>query len=608
MSLDINTQIENNFIDNIQYFQKNQTAIFNKISEFEMAVENGFYQLRYELIYENDTFNAIELETQKLFYKQGANSVTNKALQSINPFYAVDTTHALTPSMNYTKAHLPKEMQLCNIYKFIFFGTGLGLHVQALHAKIQAKAYLFVEDDLELFRLSMFCINYKKLAEEATLFFSVFEEKNSFLQKNQDFLNYKEYLNHALKFFKMDTQSTTKLEEFQKSISLQTSQIPLYSTLLQEYLKPLKNIFKGYKFLTTTTTLSNELLDTTPFLLVTNNDSLNRSRKWLQENHHRFVTVAALETIKLLQEIDVHVDIITYLNTPNTESIDLEDIKESSSFTKTICLFSANTPSHIMKCFTQENIFLFEEETNYKKYALRPDASEKDSLTYQLMLLLHVKSIYLLGFDFSLDAHTDIVSKENSFDIEGNFHAHVATTPSLFAALQSINNSSRFYKKTTQNVYNLSNGAKLQGTFSLHPEDIHLKTLSLSPNTLYEQINRNIDQGLSAQELENLHIKLKSAQELQAYFRALQNEHFTSKESYLESLESLYDFIVKVHNEELSQIFYSYLQTTLGAIFTFFNTKNIQNTLVHVQAFNTLLSQELLALCENYISKITEEL
>ena len=64
------TLITNNFNQNIEYLQKEHPKIFQKLSALDTALENGHYQDRYELVYENDGFDVYEKSTQNYLYNK----------------------------------------------------------------------------------------------------------------------------------------------------------------------------------------------------------------------------------------------------------------------------------------------------------------------------------------------------------------------------------------------------------------------------------------------------------------------------------------------------------------------------------------------------------
>lgn len=149
------------YTKNIEYFKKNQNDIYNSIASFDSALEQSLYQNKYNLIFKNTYFDVQELDSENYLYGEDSNKFSYDLINKVNN----------------------------NTDKFIFFGTGLGLHITSIDTKIKADEYLILEDDLELFKLSMFTTKYYALAQDAKLTFSIFDDENIFLEKVTNFLS-----------------------------------------------------------------------------------------------------------------------------------------------------------------------------------------------------------------------------------------------------------------------------------------------------------------------------------------------------------------------------------------------------------------------------------
>ena len=157
---DIQEKIMTTFEDNMSYFEKYQPELYNKLASFDSAVEQGLYQHRYDLVFENNSFNVQELEKNRYLYQQDSNKFSYEIAQKFQQ----------------------------QTERFIFFGVGLGLHLTSIDKKIAGQHYLIVEDDLELFKFSTFVTSYATLAQSAKLYFSVFDKEEQFFVIAEDFI------------------------------------------------------------------------------------------------------------------------------------------------------------------------------------------------------------------------------------------------------------------------------------------------------------------------------------------------------------------------------------------------------------------------------------
>jgi len=483
--VDIHTLITQNFEQNIHYLQQNHPKLFSKLSAYENAIEKGLYTQKYELIYEKENFDVHELSTNTNLYSLQSKEYTKLATESVTLDSDNDCFRTLPLEDEALFSAIEQEKiikyPLKTLQKFIFFGTGLGLHINTIIEKFSLQSVLIIEDDLELFRLSLFTTNYKYLSKKCELYFSIFEETAEFLPTSSTFLNSYHYYNTTLKFFTMLNHTTSKIQEFQLAISTQAHLTFLYKDFFLQLLQPLENLTKGYKFLTRKSSF--EQLRK-PFILLGAGPSLEEEIIPLKESQDSFIIVAVSATLAYLESQNIHVDIIIHLDAFENAFAHFMKIKNKEYFSNSIVFCSAKTPHKVLNYFTKENIYLFEDTISYKTDSLKPASPCVGSLAYQVLLLLKVPTIYLLGLDLSIDTHsgathsashnyTKILDinkkveevsptsyKEYLLEIEANQGGITLTTPHFLYSIETINLSSKLLKKST--VYNLGNGAKFQ--------------------------------------------------------------------------------------------------------------------------------------------------
>ena len=76
----------------------------------------------------------------------------------------------------------------------------LGLTDQNFHKVLNAKTYLIVEPNIEIFRLSMFITDYKILTKNSKLFFAIDENEYTLKEVIKSFLEYKYEFNNLIHF------------------------------------------------------------------------------------------------------------------------------------------------------------------------------------------------------------------------------------------------------------------------------------------------------------------------------------------------------------------------------------------------------------------------
>lgn len=189
---DIREKIMTTFEDNMNYFEKYQPELYNKLASFDSAIEQGFYKNRYDIVFENNSFNIQEIDKNRCLYQQNSNKFSYEIAQKFQHQAA----------------------------RFIFFGVGLGLHLESIDKKIAAQSYLIVEDDLELFKFSTFVTSYATLAQSAQLYFSVFDNEEQFSSIAEEFVQKSVRGDRNLMHYSMPYHADDKKNYFNKTFGM----------------------------------------------------------------------------------------------------------------------------------------------------------------------------------------------------------------------------------------------------------------------------------------------------------------------------------------------------------------------------------------------------
>jgi len=239
----IEEQAQATFLKNMAFFQANHPDVFKKLTAFETAISKEYYTPKYELEYRDEGyFDVQEIATGRWLYevvdsktyaKMAADDISYKKTENlfetfkhlelseetIKKFYQEEdiTSSTLSTTISiidyWNKNFSSPSFSMKKLYKFIFIGTGLGTHLISIHEKIQSNVYFIIEDDLELFYLSLFVTDYSLLTNNnAILIFSIFNDDKEFFYKTKQFLHEMFMYNHYLKFFLFFNHGTQKLQ------------------------------------------------------------------------------------------------------------------------------------------------------------------------------------------------------------------------------------------------------------------------------------------------------------------------------------------------------------------------------------------------------------
>lgn len=652
---DINKTITQNFHDNIGYLQQYHPKLFEKLSAFDLAVENGHYQEKYELVFENDNFDVLEKNRSNYLYNKKTSLHTKKSAQSVDHskenncfegFVRQDYSQEEVDFFEQEKRTKPlhsyasyvakiihttnkrKKQKIHTLNKFVFFGVGLGLHISEIHSKIDAKVYLIVEDDLELFRLSLFCTNYKKIAQTATLFFSVFDADIEFSETAEKFLKEKYFFNHYIKYFQLLSHTEEKANKFYLALASQ----PDLKFLFHDYLKisttPLETISKHYQILLKDLSFTKGAFKNKPFLILASGPSLQKNLSFLQNNKNKFIIVAVSSTLSFLEQHNIKPDIIVHLDPFDPSILSFEKLKSLSFIDDALLFMAASAPQKLFSMLKKENIFVFEAGSNYKCNALNISAPCVGSITYMLLLVLKASEIYMLGLDLAVDSetgldHTEIHQdtktlqlkdtlheekslsyKEDLFKVDGNFHDKVFTTPHFFGSINIINRYFHKLIKPFQHIYNMSDGAYYNHTQPLKPQEVHnLQNIPDSTRRKLKQlISKHVVTTLSQEEKNLLQNKLLFCKSITNQLQEYTPPKSTDPICYAEDIYNIICSKDALYKYEIARVLDSYLYYILNFIYDYLDDE--QTTLQDITHIHKLLTEEIVTLVQYHQSAL----
>lgn len=660
----IEEQVTKTYLDNIAYLKLNQTALYEKIIALESALDKGYHDAKYELEYkEEGYFDVKERLDGNYLYGNNSQKYAKKSAENINDnkiddlfetFYHLNFTdehikhyketmdissnggYGVAPIIQYTNSATTKDMHLKSIEKFIFFGVGLGTHIASIDEKIKAFTYLIVEDDLELFRLSLFTVNYKELSKNSSLFFAIFEEDDSAKSIFRGFLEKNFFHNQYIKFFQMLNVDDKKVKVMHSVIASLDYMVYPYHAYFSQYLRPLEYMKEHHRFLNISGEKELKVLTEKPVLLVAAGPSLKKNIKWLKENQDRFVVVALTATLTTLEKEGITPDVITHVDPFEEGSIPhIENLTSMEFLKDTFCIFGAKSPLALTEKFDKNRVFIFEGNSYYiKEFGSLSLGACVGSTTYALLLALGAREVHLLGLDLALDektgaTHSDahaynskkdlskadeledvFAYKDSVVKVKGNFKDEVFTTALFYSSIVSINNGTLVFKKEKQKVYNFNDGAYFQNTISVKIKDFIVGDLKILDKAdmrqeLFENLEQNsIDSFSSDDIIEPIKKRSSHVKSVKNILKRYQSQStYTSVEAYRRDLGNLVRDVLEAKEREsveLLMIYYKYFQYILPYIYDMLNTKELKNPKRHIKKIDKLLLVKLLEIAEYY--------
>ncbi len=374
-----------------------------------------------------------------------------------------------------------------------------------------------------------------------------------------------------------------------------------------------------------------------PVLLLFSGPSTSKNIDWVIANRERFVLVSALSTCRLLSRHGIVPDIVIHIDPGENTALLFEGLDTRTYFRDSVILLASNVDEATLAKFDRSQVHFIEQGTLYKKGFGRLSAPSVGEYTYGLMLIFGATDLFMLGVDLALDPDTlqshgdfhpfqtkgEYNTQNASLDpsssityVRGNFLDQIPTYSSYQISIEQVSIFTKTLKRDYHRLYNLSNGAYLEGCEPLRLEAFDWETLPpLERNSIHSQIEAFVHEIGSdvfrEEDKEQIRHQLKAAKELEKIIKKHQKKKFANAEAYLNSLAQLSwdlsDMDYK-KNSDLAQVYYEYFPIVLSYIFDLFNTRELKNPNSHISHIDALLVRQLLKMSDLYISKLSDYL
>lgn len=648
--------------NNLDYLAKNHPLLHEKITLLETAISNEIYTERYVLEYKNeDYFDVLEVQSGNYLYGENSILLADKIVDSMdftrtNGVFEAQRYADFSPEMpdiidkselhfhnalwatakivEYAKkvsSRYLTHMKVVN--KLMFLGIGLGTHLLGVVKKMGGKILFLQENDLELFRLSLFVASYSRLAKNATLFISVMDNDENVKQTFVNFLETGNNYNLYLKQISLTSEYEHDLFKYQNYIMVQEHIVYPYSAYLLRYIDAPKYIAKGCSFLNMAHLHKNNLLSEKPVLFLFSGPSTAKNIDWIKANKDRFIIVTAMSTCRYLSKQGIKPDIMVHIDPNGEGSLALLEGLDDDFFLNTLCIFASNMHEAIVERFRNDQVYFIEAGTHYKNEFGQFSAPSVGEYTYGIFLILGATKIYLLGIDLALDpdtlsshspehplAHVAQAASENSVevidymmvDVPGNFLPVVPTYTMHVLSISEFGRIGRICQRgENHEIYNLSNGALLEGALPMRAADVCVDNYPiLDPSQkvleLKEYFGSIASSDFREEDKALIKYQLKEAKKLRSVIEKFKKMKFMMPILYLDAIGRLniqLSDMDKKTNSDLAEVYYLYFKIVFSYICEIFNTKELENSKEHIVAINTILTAQLEKIANTFIER-----
>lgn len=654
----------NTFANNMKYFEEHQKTVFDKITLLNQIIDEGIYTENYALEYkEEGYFDILELASNEFLYKSNSIEAASRMVDAIDlkrtgavfkgqkyVFATEEQADKIDNSelgfhnslwgtikiINYVSEFANANSMMNRVHKIIFLGIGLGLHLQNIAEKLNPQVIFIKEKNLETFRLSLFVTDYTKLSQGHFLHFSLTDDEEEERENFLEFLNRGNNYNLHLKHIPFTLDYQLELQRLQTHVLSQSYINYGYSAMLFRFISSPKYLARGYSFLNVNKIYKDSFFAEKPVLLLFSGPSTSKNIDWVVANRNRFIIVSALSTCKLLQRHNITPDIIIHIDPGENTSLLFEGL-EPTYFKDATILLASNVDEATLQKFDRTRVHFIEQGTFYKKGFGRLSAPSVGEYAYGLLLILGATNLFLLGINLALDHQTlqthgdfhpfQVTAQHNEHSaslnpnesityVKGNLQETIPSISAYKISIEQVSIFTKMLKKEYHHIYNLSDGAYLEGCDPLHFKDYDWTKLPLLEHDFTAQEIQKFFKSIGSDDFNDadkgqIKYQIQEAKKLEKIIKSHQKKKFVSAEVYLSSLTKLsWDLSDMEYKtlSDLAQVYYEYFSIVTSFIFDLFNTKDLKNPDKHVIQINAILVRQLLKMSRLYITKLEEYL
>jgi len=436
---DFNNTLLTLYFNNLDYLKEEHPKIFEKVNSLSTEINNGEYKEKYSLEYKKEGyFDILDVEKDEFVYDFDSYLEADKRKEMVDfsqkyslNLLRVDNTNENFALMSSLGTALPlvnflnqkidfKNITFSKIFKFVFIGVGVGVHIHEIYKKIDSMNTLIIEPNIEIFRLSLFTIDYSSFSKgNKKLFLSVGETVLEREDTINQFTAFHSYMNYNIKHHLFWKEYEYILDQLIDYYSRNFSASFPYNTILTVFGRTIDFMKKGNKYLKHSKVEENKPLKDKKVLLIGAGPSLDKQIDWIKKNQDKFIIVCVDNMVKKFEHHCIVPDIV----------VSIDPSKVVATFYKTENKdFLENTS---LVFLSQQDKAVIEEVKDFKYYFTQPyPISDELQLSFSVpnvgtygfavSLLLGSKELYLIGSDCAIADDGTIYASHADNDTSGH--------------------------------------------------------------------------------------------------------------------------------------------------------------------------------------------
>lgn len=640
---DIQQNAINLYLNNMNFLKQHSPALHEKLEMFDNGVSYGLIEERFQLeLRDNEYFDILDIKNNSWIYDRNSKiysediakntdlDLTKNSFKTFHEYHyedgvaekvanagiLSDSLFGTAPIIDYINRNTPKDRISKQIFCYMIFGVGLGLHIPLIQKMVNAKLYCIIEPQLEIFRLSLFTVSYEEIAKKAQIIFFVALDKETFTSKFREFHDKAYLYNQYIKFFLFSKSSEFYFEGVQSMLVSQSHYMFSYDRELKSLMKTANYTTNEYSFIKVNERFPSKFANNAPILILAGGPSLKKNLEFVKKNQDRFLIISLYSLSNFLRENGIEPDIITNYDEQYELYLEIfNKIDNKQYFDNKVLLFGSHVSERLVELLPKDNVYFFN-----ALYSLRKDIGiltgpSIGEMSYALSLIFAPEKVYLLGLDLALDplsgkSHFDGYEEKAQFDvnresslekfsfrknvmkIKGNLRDIVETTAIFNISRKQLDIFTKLYNPDKKvEIFNLSDGAYFEDVKPLNTEEIDLNNFPILDKEILhfqikESLNKISSNKLNEEDVEYLKSKLNDAKVLKNKFNEWLSTKHSSSEKFLMVLEELNDEVFRNASykcKDLNKILWNYFRYTFPYIIYFFNLRSIENPKAHMK-------------------------
>lgn len=523
---DLNQQLINLYLKNLELLKKNHSSTFKKLIDFDTALNSGQIKERYTLEYKDqEYFDILDLETNEYTYGFNSFLEAEKRLSQTeltkkhsidllkvdpnnNKLALMDTLGNILPLVDYINKNINFEkVTFSKIFKFVFLGVGCGIHIHELYKKIDSMNTLIIEPNLEIFRLSLFLVDYSVFEKDnKQLFLSIGSDIQEREHSLKEFTSYHSYMNYNIKYHLFRIEYKYLLDEIIEFYSHNTPTAFSYQTVLQVLSRTIKFMHEKHNFLQKDLLEKHKPLKDKKVLIISAGPSIEENIDWIRENQDKFIIICVDIILKKLEINNIVPDIVVSID-PKTIIIDFFDTKDKDFLKDSSIIFLSQQHEKLIEKIKHLNFYFSQVLPVSEEIGYFFSVPNVGTFSFAVALFLGANELYLVGSDAAFNQETGsryakdngrihmdslegsskskkdgIISDYDVLEVKGNLKETVKTNRELLRFKKDYESFIQARRSSEENdpftAYNLSDGAFIEGIISKKEEDIEVESFS----------------------------------------------------------------------------------------------------------------------------------